>query len=660
MTNLTSIFIFSYVSNANIADVSALHLLTSYTTYFYYGGGVLPSMAGLTNLQTLTIFVGYSQPSGSVVIPSNMFDGLTLLTSLYISTAGKSYGGMPDFANNTGLTAISLSNNGLEDSDFEGKNFGVFTSLSTLELSSNSLLSKLPDGLSTITTLRTINVNYCNMTRADSFFDMRNTRLTSFSVGYNGMTTFPSQLCQLSTLWATYGNVSVNLAGNYYTSIPSCFFTQGINSLTLGDTKITSFPTGVMDLYLNYFYWYGNDVPMTLSSWNLNAWKDKMHVFHLESTHLTAPFPSGMRDFPTLYSFYASENRFTTPIPDDFFINGIISEFSVPYCGLTGAFPSSVGRAALSYIEAYGNQFTSIPDSIGQIVDLYYIDFSDNALNSIPSNNIWANLTNMEYVYIGGNRHLYSQLPQAWFNDPMNTLNATYCSFYGDHPAINSSALSYIYLTNNLLDGTIKAPEKMSYLYYWFADQNGLTGSLPANLGEASSGISWTYFYQFNVSFNRLTGTLPAGLNNLGNLQLLGLNNNGFHGALPYFDQLSNVYQFDGSTNFFNICTSDPHFSSGSLGTDYCNVKQNLYPGACSCPEFVDSYCQADTECPAPGFIPVSIPLGDAPTPVRPPSHGAPQTAATPTSTGDSSQNLPSVISSLLVLLLVALIALHT
>jgi hypothetical protein len=202
----------------------------------------------------------------------------------------------------------------------------------------------------------------------------------------------------------------------------------------------------------------------------------------------------------------------------------------------------------------------------------------------------------------------------------MYHLNASYCSFYGNHPALNSSELVYLYLSGNALNGTITPPLRVYSLYDWFVDQNELTGSLPEALGMPAANLRWSILRYFNVSYNRFTHSLPATINNLPNLQRLGLSHNGFQGILPDFSKLKLVVQFEGDTNFFSICASNPHFSSSHLSINSCTVKDNLYPGACFCPEYVEDACQADTECPAPSFVPLSVPLGEAPTPVRPPT----------------------------------------
>jgi hypothetical protein len=656
---LTDLSIVSYQSGAFIDNINGMTKLQTLSLYLYYSDR-LPSLAGMTALKSVAMYAGYQ--GGSFSVPSNIFDGLTQITSLTISTGNAAAVELPDFTNNTGITTLSLSYTQMNDAKLASYNFTKLTKLSSIILSGNPQLTKLPTSLATISTLSTINVDSCALNLVDSFFDMRETRITSINVAYNGITTLPAAFCQMTTRTAIYGNITLYMAGNELTSLPSCFFNNPFNTLTLGDTAMTSFPTGLMNTYIRRLRWYSNNARMSLGAWDLSKWLETMTSFQLEDTQLEAPFPSGFATSLILGRFSVPGNHFYGTMPDNFFQGGTIYEFSVGGSALTGPFPSSVGEATeLDYIEAYGNKFTSIPDSIQNLANaLYGIDFSDNALTGLPSTSVWEKLTNLYYIYIGGNRGIKMDIPQVFFNLPyMYEVNGSYCSFTGDFPHLNNTEINSVYFSGNILDGTIKAPLMVGSLQYWTMDQNGLRGSLPASLGNSSDNLYWGNLRHFNVSFNRLTGTLPPMFNNMAQLRSLGLNNNGFYGALPDFQLLNDVQQFEGHTNFFNVCQSDPHISYTGMSMETCSAFDNLFPGACHCPEFFETVCQVDTVCPAPGFVPITVPLGEAPTPIRPPSL-VPQSSVGggPVGAATSSKN-PSVVSALVVLAFLAITALE-
>jgi Leucine-rich repeat (LRR) protein len=531
---------------------------------------------------------------------------------------------VPDFTNNTGLTEITLGGNNFTTGTFANFDFSKLTALTRFDVSDNPRLSKLPPSLSACTLLESLFAYKCALNQADSFPDMRNTKVSAIYAYNNGITTLPNAFCQLSNWVKTSGtNFSLYLSENPLGNLPSCFSSYQIDNIELSETSFTSFPSVLFNSYIRELNWESNDRRLTLSTGavDLSKWRESLVSLTLENTQIEGPFLNGLAG-SQFYGLSASGNHFTGTIADNFFSGGRMEYFRVAGSTLSGPFPASVGLSTnLDGIHAAGNKFTSVPDSIANLYKLQELDFSDNDLRSIPmSNSVWESMSLLRVLSIGGNHGLTGSIPTSWVSGTeLYNVNASYCSFRGDHPAINSTILYKLFLSGNFLDGTIKEPIKAGYLRDWHFDQNSLHGSIPASVGKNSADLDWSSLRSFNASYNRLTGPLPISFresNSLRNIEQLHINNNGLSGALPNFENLYNVESFIAHTNFFNICLANPSFSEGHVSPDECSVVNNPYFGGCYCPEYFHTFCQADYTCPPPDFV--QVPLGEAPTPVLP------------------------------------------
>jgi Leucine-rich repeat (LRR) protein len=563
----------------------------------------------------------------------------------------------PNFSSNTALEYLTLRRINLDNTDLAVTDFSRLGNLTALDVSGNKLLTKLPAALSQCLLLQQLDVRDCALSDQDSVFDMKNTRVSYLRLDNNGIDTLSANtICRLSNFVTSSGSFALYLSGNSLSSLPDCIWNYPISTLTLGSTKFATFPTGLFGFSLNTLSWNGNDRVMTVAdnTWNIQKWYADLKTLELINTKISAPFPIELRKCLRLTKIHAAGNSFSGTLPDDFFANGGVEDFDITDSSLSGPFPAGGFSDYMTRIRVKGNKFTTIPDTIQQFSSsgmIWEINFSDNDLAIIPSNEIWASITSLNSIWVGGNPRLTGSIPTAWLQS--GSVNASFCSFTGNVPALTSRVYE-LYLSGNLLAGTIQPPVSSQSLRAFDVSQNALHGEIPSAFGDSSGSFDWSSLTTFNVSYNRLTGTFPSNLNRLVNLVRLGLNNNGLSGALPDFSQLSNVSHFEGHTNFFSICQSNPKFASGSLTLQNCSVVNNLYPGACHCPSFVQGLCQADLTCPSPDYVPVNVPLGEAPTPIRPPSvFVAPSTSSTnpEPNNDDSVPNVSGRLGSSLLLL---------
>ena len=97
--------------------------------------------------------------------------------------------------------------------------------------------------------------------------------------------------------------------------------------------------------------------------------------------------------------------------------------------------------------------------------------------------------------------------------------------------------LKFLYLNDNLFNGTIPQLSNLTDLEELALHNNSLHGSIPSELGSCSS---LTYAY---LGFNALSGTVPTSLANLTNLKGLMLSQNNLSGSLP--ERLSSLNQLE-------------------------------------------------------------------------------------------------------------------
>lgn len=226
-----------------------------------YGFSSLPeSLAPLTKLTSLSIRASMPLKAG-VDLKFSLLAGVSSLTHLSIFSYADGWTIVPDFSASKNLEHLVLTSNFSSIPDV----FTGFTRLTYLDVSSNPRLSKLPYSLSSCVKLIHASVLNCNLSLANSFFDMSNlTNLVSIDASNNKMTSIPTSLCNLPTsLNGSNPSLTLDLQNNPITFTP-CFGSNAkLTSLLLSYTKFTSFPTTLLSLSgLTRLYWHDNAFPI--------------------------------------------------------------------------------------------------------------------------------------------------------------------------------------------------------------------------------------------------------------------------------------------------------------------------------------------------------------------------------------------------------------
>lgn len=195
--------------------------------------------------------------------------------------------------------------------------------------------------------------------------------------------------------------------------------------------------------------------------------------------------------------------------------------------------PESIGSITkLTSLTLSGELYGSIPESLGNAVNLRFINLSFNKLTGkIPES--LAKLNNLEYVNLQNNQ-LSGSIPSGLFNLPYLS------SFYADHNKLesipenffSSEALEFIDISYNQVKGSL--PQSVSGKtimdMYAYLSHNQLTGEVPEGLKK----ISFAYL---DLSYNQLKGQLPK----INYLEGLDISYNQFTG-LPDLTEDSDEY----------------------------------------------------------------------------------------------------------------------
>ena len=169
-------------------------------------------------------------------------------------------------------------------------------------------------------------------------------------------------------------------------------------------------------------------------------------------------------------------------------------------------------------------QLTSLPDAIGNLINLERLEVQDNALTSLP-NTLW-NLRRMKTLYLSGNQ--LTEIP--------DTLGE------------NLLDLEVLHLSDNNLESIPQSFENLKKLRSLDLDDNQLT-EIPDTLGENLLDLEFLHLSDNNLE------SIPQSFENLKKLRSLGLDGNSLTTLPNIFEKMTamrsegaNLYIYDIST----------------------------------------------------------------------------------------------------------------
>ncbi len=223
---------------------------------------------------------------------------------------------------------------------------------------------------------------------------------------------------------------------------------------------------------------------------------------------------------------------------------------------LQGTLPESIGNLSyLVYLDLSENSISgNIPSSIGNLSNLIKLSlYSNNFTGTIPES--FGNLSSLSELSMSECYALNGSIPSSLGNlRYLTSLDLSVLSLTGSIPESfkNLTFLKSLGLGNNLISGPI--PDifgGMSSLSYLDIGSTNISGSLPPSIykatnlksidftdcqlsGTISDSLGYlTKLMDFRLGGNRMSGSLPSSIGNLRKLTTLYLGGNNFSGSLP-------------------------------------------------------------------------------------------------------------------------------
>ncbi|KAE8772139.1 putative LRR receptor-like serine/threonine-protein kinase [Hordeum vulgare] len=433
-------------------------------------------MAMLPLLSLLLICYGIGNTRCSTV-PGNTKDMLSLLDFKRAITSDPSQ-------------ALSSWNTSIHHCQWEGVNCSLKHTgrVTALDLTGQNLQGQIAPSLGNLTFLRSLDLS------SNRFFGQLPTlnhlrRLQFLILGKNMLQGFdPDALRNCSNL--QYLDLSLNsLTG----SIPHKIgLLSGLLTLSLVENNFTG------------------TIPSSLRNITL------LEQINLELNHLEGSIPQELGHLSNLVVLELGENSLTGKIPRIILNHSTLEMLDLHSNFLHMELPSNIGNTLpnLSWLFLYNNMFQGqIPDSLGNLLQLEYIDFtSNNFSGQVPSS--LGRLINLKYLKLEQNM-LEADDNQSWeFLDALS----------------NCRSLRVLSLYDNQLQGAI--PNSIGNLTQDLValglDKNNLSGTVPESIGNLT-GLSILL-----LSENNLSGQVGSWIGNLRNMGALSLSYNNFSGPIPF------------------------------------------------------------------------------------------------------------------------------
>ncbi|THG18277.1 hypothetical protein TEA_004634 [Camellia sinensis var. sinensis] len=336
------------------------------------------------------------------------------------------------------------------------------------------------------------------------------------------------QLEYLEVLDLGYCNVSgtiprsfTNLTRLYWLYLGGNNWNNGQFPSSIGHLK------NLEQLYLSHCNFYGT-IPRSLTNLMLLIWLD------LSYNNFEGPIPQLFSNFSLIQYIDFSNNQLTGPIPSS--ITGLTSLQSL-YLGsnsINGIPPSLFHLVSLTELDLSSNNLSDTVelDTFAKLEDLISLDLSKSGLSLTTTNSTPFSFRKIWTLQLSSCN--ISKIPEFLKTqmEHLETLDLSNNYLNEElNPLCNLYSLSYLDLSNNQLAGLIPTclGNFNGNLILLNLQKNNFHGSIPQTFGFASM------LQLLDISHNGLQGMLPRSLANCTNLEILNLGHNFIEDAFPFW-----------------------------------------------------------------------------------------------------------------------------
>ncbi|KAJ6299876.1 hypothetical protein OIU76_020803 [Salix suchowensis] len=431
--------------------------------------------------------------------------------------------------------------------------------LQNLNLSVNTSASQIPNGISKLTKLVSLDLS------TNSFFGgpalkLEKPNLATLVQNLAQLEEFILDGVNISAQGSDWGKaLSSSLPNLKVLSMSNCFLSGPLDA-SLAELRS-----------LSIFRLSSNNLSAPVPEFLANY--PKLTALELSSCQLNGIFPQNVFQIPTLEILDLSSNELLQGSFPEFHQNLSLQTLLISYTNFSGTLPQSIGNLEkLSRIELYFNNFTgTIPSSVANLTQLFSLDLSFNKFEGrIPS---FRKSKNLNYADLSDNQ-LTGEIPSFRKSKNLTYVDLSRNNLTGEIPSGHWEGLlsvTYVGLRSNAFNGSIPSslfafPSMQRILL----SNNRFGGQIPEFPNVSSSLLDTLDF-----SSNKLEGPIPSSVFDLANLNVLELSSNKLNGTveLHLIQKLSNLTTLDLSYNNLTVIASELSL----LG--YLNLSRNLLVG---------------------------------------------------------------------------------
>ena len=386
-------------------------------------------------------------------------------------------------------------------------NINAFSNLykvTTLEeLYMNKFDGELPEGISALINLKTLQLN--------------NTRITALASDFG-------QLPNLQVLNLSYCSKLTKLCDNFG-ELPR------LEDLNAPGTKLEYLPENFGNISTLTSLSISNSSELKALPESISKLKG-ITKLDLGGCSKLESLPESIGEMTQLTELRLSNCSSLQSLPESFGQLIQLTKIDLGYCEQLNTLPASIGNLTnVREIDLSScSNLTGLPSGIGQMTNLTKFTFSGASHVTLPES--FANLTQLEEfsctnwsegdVRIQGDLRLFANMSK------LKKLAAAYNNFSGDLSILSSlPQLTDIDLTGNNLSATLDLNNLVNAnLKTLKLGKNNLSGTLDG----LSKGIALT---AVDLSENKLTGTIPEDIDKCSRLSTLYLNGNKLTGNIP-------------------------------------------------------------------------------------------------------------------------------